>query len=203
LDIKGVYDNIFSEALINNLVDLKIPSSLIFFIYNLISERHIHFIKCPGNISRPTFKGLPQGISPTLFDIYINGIDNLLILEVKILKFANDLALCSASPQVELSLNNLKQQVRILLDALAEKNLMLASEKCKLIIFNKSNLKTDNYYIKVANSNIKASSYAKFLGILLDKGLNCNLHINYITKKCEILVRNLSCIRRMVGCKPL
>jgi len=140
----------------------------------LISERHIHFINCPDNISRPTFKGLPQGsvLSPTLFTIYINSIDNLLIPEVKILKFADDLALYFASSQVELSLNNLEQQVRILSDALAEKNLMLAPEKCKPVIFNRSNLKTNNYYIKVVNSNIKTSLYAKFLGMLLDKRLN-------------------------------
>jgi len=67
----------------------------------------------------------------------------------------------------------------------------LTLEKCKVIIFNRSNLKTDTYYIKVVNSNIKASLYAKFLGMLLDERLNWNLHINYITKKCEIPVRIL------------
>jgi len=206
LDIKGVYDNVLPEVLINKLIELKIPNSIIFFIYNLVSERHVHFINCPGNISRPTCKGLPQGsvLSPTLFTIYINSIDKHLIPEVKILKFADDIALYSADLQVEVSLNNLEKQVRRLSEVLSVKNLMLAPEKCKLVIFNRVNLKTDNYYIKIANSNIKASPYTKFLGMVLDKRLNWKSHINYITKKCEIPIRILNCIRRTWwGAAPL
>jgi len=45
----------------------------------------------------------------------------------------------TTSSQVEISLNTLKQQIKILSDILISKNLHLAPEKCKLI-FNKTNL---------------------------------------------------------------
>jgi hypothetical protein len=80
LDIKGAYDNVTPAILIKDLIDLNIPNKLILFIYHLISYRQIHFINYPGNISCPTYKCLPQGsvLSPTLFNIYINKIDNII-----------------------------------------------------------------------------------------------------------------------------
>ncbi|XP_029178519.1 uncharacterized protein LOC114946237 [Nylanderia fulva] len=91
--------------------------------------------------------------------------------------------------------SHLEQQVGTISNYLAAKNLYLAPEKCKLVIFNRLNLNTNNFHININNTIIEPSPYAKFLGIILDKRLNWNLHISHIIKKCDIPIRILSCIR--------
>ena len=89
LDIKGTYDNVNLEILINNFIELNLPRNLILYI--TITVRYIQFINYPGNIN-PACKDLPQGsiLSP-MFSIYINKI--VITPEIKVLKFADDIAI--------------------------------------------------------------------------------------------------------------
>lgn len=89
----------------------------------------------------------------------------------------------------------MEQQIKGLSESLTSRNLTLSPEKCKLIIFNRGNLKVNNFSIKIANVTIKPSPYVKFLGMILDKRLNWNAHVAHIIKKCDIPIRILSCIR--------
>lgn len=172
------------DTLINDLIELNLPKNLILFIYNLISVIHTQFINYPGNIIRSTFKGLPQGsiLSPILFSIYINKMNDLIMPEIKILKFANDIALFTTNSQLEVNLKSLEQQIKVLSVTLANRNLQLAPEKCKLVIFNRTNIAINNSHIKIENTNIQPTSHVKFLGIILDKRLNWNFHIQGLDK---------------------
>ncbi|XP_018399565.1 PREDICTED: RNA-directed DNA polymerase from mobile element jockey-like [Cyphomyrmex costatus] len=198
IDIKGAYDNVNPEIMLNYLLELKMPRSFIIFIHNLISERNIHFINIPGDISRYTFKGLPQGsvLSPTLFSLYINNLEKVILPEVKILKFADDLAIYSSGSSIDSSLKRLEQQTEIISEELSNRDLELSPDKCKLVIFNSSNVKIGGYKIVISNTTITPSSHVKFLGMVLDKQLNWNLHIKYIIQKCDVPIRILCCIRR-------
>lgn len=197
LDIKGAYDNVDPEILIRDLIELKLPKNFILFIYNLISIRYIQFVNCLGNIVRPTFKGLPQGsiLSPILFSIYINKVEDIIAPDVKILKFADDIALFSTVTHIGTNLANLEQQIKTLSTTLYRRKLQLAPDKCKLLTFNKSNLKLNNFHIKIEESIIYPSPSVKFLGMVLDRRLNWNAHVEYILRKCEIPIRILCCIR--------
>ena len=61
----------------------------------------------------------------------------------------------TTNSQVKISLNALKQQIKILSDILISilernyKNLHLVSEKCKLLIFNKINLPRTDFKLKL------------------------------------------------------
>jgi len=95
---KGTNDNVDPKILINDFIKLNLPRNLILIIYNLItiqSTRYIQFINCPGNINHPVCKSLLQGsiLSPILFPIYINKIDNVITPEIKVLKFADDIVM--------------------------------------------------------------------------------------------------------------
>ena len=120
--------------------------------------------------------------------------DDLIAPEVKILKFADDIALF-ANSQLELNLKSLEQQIKIVFVALANRKLQLAPEKCKFVIFNRTNMAVNNNHIKIENITIQLSFHVRFLGIILDKRLNWDFHIDYVIKKCEIPIRILSCIR--------
>lgn len=197
LDIKGAFDNVIPEILVNDLKTIGISKKIISFIYNLISERNITFTNFPGNISRSTFKGLPQGstLSPSLFNIYVNKIEHNIGDQVKILKFADDIALYISSERIDTSIELLEQNVKKLADTLSNKNLFLAPDKCKLMIFNRANIPFNSYQFKILDTFIKPSSTTKFLGLTLDHKLNWRSHIKEIVKKCKLPINILSCVR--------
>jgi len=73
LDIKGAFDNVIPYILIQELESIGIPAQIRMFIYNLISDRSLHFV-VEGEKYGPfySYKGTPQGstLRPLLFDIY-------------------------------------------------------------------------------------------------------------------------------------
>jgi len=98
LDIKGAFDNIIPNILIQNLKNIDIPARIRKFILNLICERQFHFVN-DGNKTGPflSHKGTPQGsiLSPILFDIYLKDIVNHLHSESNILLYADDIVVYS------------------------------------------------------------------------------------------------------------
>jgi len=73
LDIKGAFDNVIPNILIQELESIGIPARIRMFIHNLLFDRSFHFVvegKKLGPFS--SYKGTPQGstLSPLLFDIY-------------------------------------------------------------------------------------------------------------------------------------
>jgi len=59
LDIKGTFDNVIPNILIQDL-DIGVPACVKMFIYNLISSRSLHFV-VEGNKTGPLqlYKGTP------------------------------------------------------------------------------------------------------------------------------------------------
>lgn len=197
LDIKGAYDNVIPEIVIEDLVTLGIPNNLIKFIYNLISERNITFTNYPGNITRTTYRGLPQGssLSPVLFNIYINNIVSKYPDKIKILKFADDLALYTYNKKIDTSISLLEQDMVQIESNLNNKNLLLAPDKCYLVIFNKTNISTRRFQIKISGTLIKPSQSVKFLGLTLTSNLNWKPNIQGIINRCKLPLNILSCVR--------
>jgi len=76
LDIKGAFDNVIPNILIQELENIGVPVRIRMFVYNLISERSLHFV-VEGEKHGPfhSYKGTPQGsiLSPLLLT-YISGV---------------------------------------------------------------------------------------------------------------------------------
>jgi len=74
LDIKGAFDNVIPNTLIQDLENIGIPARVRMFILNLISTRHLYFV-VDGNKTGPflSYKDTSQGstLSPVLFDTYL------------------------------------------------------------------------------------------------------------------------------------
>lgn len=195
LDIKGAYDNVVPELLVDDLIDLGLPRNIIFFIKNLVSERELVFVNYTEAISKKTYKGLPQGsvLSPLLYAIYTRNIKASLDNGVKISEFADDLAAYLEIEKVQ-DLVTLERETQKLANNLEEKNLSLALEKCKLVIFH-NNRKKPQYSFNISNTKINNVDEVKFLGINLDRKLSWNSHINKTIVKCQAASNIISCLR--------
>jgi len=67
LDIKGAFDNVIPNILIQDLKNIGIPARVRMFILNLISSRSLHFV-VDGNKTGPflSHKGTPQEFTLSL-----------------------------------------------------------------------------------------------------------------------------------------
>ena len=199
LDIKGAFDNVIPDLLINDLIDLKLPKNCIHFIKNLIFERKLISLNCGDN--NKTYivnKGLPQGsgLSPNLYSIHASVIEKLTKGRVKMLQFADDVVILYISGEnIAESINFLETDVNVISKFLKNKGLELTPDKCNLVIFNKKGINVDKYRVRVNNIAIRPSNYTKFLGMYLDRKLNWQVHINNLINKCDLPLRILSCMR--------
>ena len=199
LDIKGAYDNVIPEILIDDLIELGLPACIIYFIKNLICERKVTFCTNFSLICKSIVKGLPQGsiLSPLLYSIYTRKLENLLDNGTKILQFADDIVIYSeVGNNSQEQIMYLESTLDVILPFLADRGLAIAPEKCVLMSFDNSFRRLDkNLKILVNNNEVKASEFVKFLGMYLDRRLNWQTHINNIVNKCKSSMRILSCLR--------
>ena len=100
LDIKGAFDNVDPFILTNLLINLKCNKKFALLFYNLIKLRIVSAYVDGKFISRGyMIKGLPQGsgLSPFLFITFISCIRSFINENIKLILFADDIALCFAS----------------------------------------------------------------------------------------------------------
>jgi exonuclease III len=201
-DIQAAFDKVWHVGLISKMIDCKFPSFLIHWVFQFLSDRSFT-VRINSSISepQPISTGVPQGsvLSPILFSIFINDIP----IEHKKNKsyshlFADDLVTYFIFRRN----NNVKNSIRIYLSKielwLSKWRLIMAPEKCNYIVFSKTpqvHKKLENKKIPIINKNeqfdvklfkkdVPSCTSIKFLGVILDKKLNFNEHIEEIKKKC-------------------
>ncbi|XP_034935030.1 uncharacterized protein [Chelonus insularis] len=158
LDIKGAYDNVLSEVLI---------------------ER---FKK-----KREVWRGLAQGgiLSPILYAIYTAQLHSCLSQDSKVLEYADDVALYSANRDPRASIRSLEVSLTNVTEVFSQSGLQLAPEKCKLCGFsNDKKVRNKDWFMSVNGKVISDVKAVKFLGIIFDSGLEWIQQIEEIKKKC-------------------
>lgn len=204
LDIMGAFDRVQPEVLIMLLSKYGLPSKILKFITALVSCRLLKGFAAGNNLhSCYTTIGLPQGsiLSPILFNLYIALSHTVLRDSVKILYYADDIAIYCSDDQLE-SINHL---LNIALDNLcqffANLGLSFSPPKSSFMIF--STLKPRNlrillnkhkFVLKINNENIHFSAATRFLGVLLDPELNWKAHINYLKNRITPRINILKAI---------
>ncbi|XP_014221265.1 uncharacterized protein LOC106648701 [Trichogramma pretiosum] len=112
------------------------------------------------------------------------------------LQFADDVAIYVPGSDIQHSLSLLETTSKKLSDHLKSKGLIIAPEKCQLIIFNKTCRKLKLRSLNIDGKTIFPSDTVTFLGITLDKRLTWQSHINQKISKAHSAVCILSCLRR-------
>ena len=107
LDMKGAYDRVNREKLLEILIKKRIPNWIVLFVWSFISDRRA-ILDMPGHLPQGPFwvnNGIPQGsaLSPILFLFFVSPILDLfskrrdLGIKVTILAYVDDFYFCVRS----------------------------------------------------------------------------------------------------------
>jgi len=182
LDIKGAFDNVVPNILIQDLKNISIPAQIRMFILNLICERQLHFV-IDGNMADPflSLKGTPQGstLSLILFDIYQEDIVNYLHNESNILLYA-DIVIYSTANNIHLAYKSVQNTLDRIAKYLRNRGLNLSPEKSQWMVFIRSRILPVLPSLKICGSSVPRIIAARFLEIIFDSGMSGSVLIDIL-----------------------
>lgn len=200
IDFKRAFETISRTTLLNKLNYYGIKGVVLNWFQSYLSNRY-QITKYDSTTSVPlkNLHGVPQGsvLGPLLFIIYINDIHKV-INKCSIKLFADDTLLYSASEDPTISINAIKADLKTLIPWLGKNDVFLNVDKTKAIMIStKPNLRKinlENFKLSINKKTIQWVTQIKYLGIIIDKNLNFNIHFEEICKK---LSKKIGFLRRV------
>jgi len=190
LDIKGAFDNVILNILIQDLENIGIPTRVKMFILNLISSRSLYFM-VDGNKTGPfsSHKGT-QGstLSPLLFDIYLRDIIKHLHYDSHILLYADDITIYSTSSNPLEAFLSVQTSLDRISGFLKNRGLDFSPEKSQWMTFTRVKTIPCLPSLKIYGSPVSKATSVKFLEIILDSKMLGREHLRYLIRKGSIIV---------------
>ena len=182
LDVKGAFDHVSKDRLIEILYSLRLPISLITWVSSFLDDRTLR-LSFDNNIEgfRSISIGIPQGspISPILFLIYIR--DLFKSNRVKYISYLDDISLTTSSKSYKQNIKVLKQVVDETITLGIKNSISFDIAKTELIHFGKSELT-----LSLPNKDtIYPKEVVKWLGIHFSKTLKYKEHIAIRASKAK------------------
>ena len=190
LDFRKAFDLVDHAILLEKLATMNISRSFWNWVQSYLSGRTLQ-VKLPGVVScsGEVIAGVPQGgvISPTLFNVFINDIDDCYPPGVSIntCKYADD---CTQYELVPTGSESHMHDVMVKMEAWAERNKMeINAKKTKemWICFKKSQQIHVPSPIRVGNEELERVEVFKLLGVHVQRDLKWNTHIDEIVTKAS------------------
>lgn len=174
LDMKGAYDNVNIDLLVSKLANLGLERDLCCYIRDISYNRKIFVIdhnnsKLLG--SGFVGKGVAQGspLAPTLFNIYVNDIKDHIHKEVKLIQYADDIALVVQGKSLDNMVESLNDTLRSLEDWSYLHGIAFQPQKSSCLLIQRRNKMVQLPVIKLQDEIINWVEKIRYLGIILDK----------------------------------
>lgn len=196
LDVAGAYDSVIIDKLCSKLYSIGVPTFLSNFLLNLLSKKKMTFyLNNVAKISRDSYFGLPQGscLSPFLFNIYTNDMDNCIADECYLIQYADDSVIWVAGKDRIVMQTSLQQSINNLVIWGDSHGFSYSNEKTELMVFSRKRSPA-NLKVFLYGSEVKLVHETKYLGIWYDPKMTWKTHINYLLKKCQKRVNFLRTI---------
>ncbi|UYV73474.1 hypothetical protein LAZ67_10003563 [Cordylochernes scorpioides] len=187
-NLTQAFDKVWKNKLITKLYKhFKIDGKAITWINDFLKNRYIR-VKYNGTLSK-TFKlyqGLPQGsvLSPTLFTLFIAGIEEKISHKTNIGLFADDIILWSSNTNWKKAERDLNKTL-LHLEKFANKHkLEFNPQKSETCLFT-----TDKKLYKIRpkiilkEQQLQYNKHPKYLGYTLDPEINSSKHIEEVIRK--------------------
>lgn len=181
LDFKRAFETIDRDILLQKLSRYGIWDTELKWFQSYLTNRK-QFTNINNEISNAIENdfGVPQGsiLGALLFVIYINDMEHVL-KKCEIVLYADDTLIFAEAETEELCHENLKNDMDNISKWLKMNKLKLNENKTKLMEINMNTNRT----FQINNVMIEKVNNIKYLGFLIDKGLNFKEHVEYICKK--------------------
>lgn len=187
-DFSKAFDRINHDVLLFKLSKLGISDNIIRWIHSYLTER-TQVVKFRMASSEPVYvtSGVPQGshLGPLLFLLFVNDVPAILI-HALILMFADDF-------KIYLSINNLIDCIHLQEDLsrfsvwCLKNKLFLNFDKCKRITLTRKFIPIDFAY-QLNENVVNKVEFITDLGVIVDKKLTFNLHIESIVNRANKLL---------------
>jgi hypothetical protein len=181
LDVAQAFDKVWHEGLLFKLQKFGFPQYLKRIIQSFISDRTFA-VKINSSFSsvRRVEAGVPQGsiLGPMLFNLFVADIPEPQFSSLAL--YADDTTIISQHYCAEQASELLQQSVDVIITWFNKWRIVLNSNKCQAKIFSlKRNLNPMNIVINEVQIPWNPDDQGvKYLGVLLDKKLNWNIHVN-------------------------
>ena len=186
LDFAKAFDKVSHRSLLAKLKNYGVDGLTLLWIQDFLHARtQVVVVDGEESGTAPVTSGVPQGtvLGPALFLVYINDLPDGLASQARL--FADDCILyrvIDSDADTEL----LQSDLRKLESWEREWAMEFAPEKCQVLTITrkkKENVIVKNY--KIHDHCLDRVEEAKYLGLILDKKLTFNPHINSICKKAH------------------
>lgn len=149
--------------------------------------------------------GVPQGtiLGPLLFILYVNDLLTLLPSKA-LLSYADDTAILVSEKDWTTTIDTINQYLHLAALWFIRNRLTLNLEKTVFIPFgNYSDSIPENVVVKINDSQVRRVDESKYLGVIFDKNMRWNGHIEYIIKKTRYLQFIIRKLNKIMNAKTL
>ena len=181
-DYQKAFDLIYHRILVNKLLQIDLPRSIINWIIDFLSDRFQRLKLSQGRFSEwgRVPSGVPQGtkLGPWLFLIMIN---DLSLTDTDLWKYVDD---TTASETVNKSQQSRAQVIADEMLQWSQNNKMKLNEaKCKELRISFSKVPRDFNPILINDKCVELVESCKLLGMTMNNKLTWNSHIDEVVKK--------------------
>lgn len=186
LDFRKAFDSINIPILLSKLKFYGIRGLPFRLLESYLTNRK-QYTQIHGHSSEPKFitHGVPQGstLGPFFFLLYINDLPNSSSL-FKFTLYADDSTLSVAIPKSNLSnlVELVNSELKQVSSWIKSNKIAINYDKTKYIIFSYRKF-TSDLPILFDGTEIEQVTSVRFLGLMVDEGLNFKLHVDHILSK--------------------
>jgi ribonuclease HI len=199
LDIASAFDTVNIDILCERLKELHCPMKVTKILITLMGTRLLHFDTTESHFIRKTNIGLPQGsiLSPILFNIFISDLISVIEPDCFLIQYADDIVLYASEKNWLDSEIILQNSINSIMNWSLNKGLDFSAEKSSVMVFTRKHTSPE-VHLELNGRMIKVVDNIRYLGVIWDRKLLWNLHIDHI---CSRSKKYLNIIRAISGTK--
>lgn len=194
LDVKNAFNTANWEIILNALSRLCIPQYLLAIVKDYFRNRILVFDTDRGAEQYKVTGGVPQGsiLGPLLWNVMYDAVLRLKFPQrVKIVGFADDIALVCVAKELSEAETIANASVRTVRSWLSSVGLKLADHKTEAVLISSRKSK-ETIKLNIGSCNIETKPFLKYLGVIIDCRLSFIEHLRYISEKSAKAITALS-----------
>ena len=198
MDMEKTFDSVWRNGLLAKLHDMGITGKIMGWLQSFLDSRQAYcYMKGSVNAKFSTEMGLPQGsvLSPLLFNLFIKDI--YADVQGKKVKFADDGTIWQTGSDAKDLAEALEVDLARIKEWTKRWRMKLNIEKTEFCLFSRKNDEDlSNIVLKLDGKVVKRTDSPKLLGIILDKKLNFQKHVDAVERKASKVAASLTVVGR-------